>query len=167
MGEKDKLIEEKIKYEGLFNFKDVYNFLYTYLIDNEYMVEEKVYTEKVKGGDAKEIEIAWLAKRKITDYFRFILKVDWRILGMKTVEVMKDGKKVKMNSGLLEIKFVGFLERDYDNKWEGSALFRFFRGVYDQFVIKSTIKGYEQILIGELLEGVNQLKSFLVIEGKH
>ena len=165
MAEKDKIAEEKVVHDGLFDMKDVYNFLYTFFVDNEYRIEERVYKEKNIGG-AKEIEINWLIKRKINDYFRFQIKADWRILKMTTVEVMKEGKKVVMNKGNLEIKFQAYLERDYENKWESSAFYKFLRSVYDEFIIKKTIKGYEEKIDGELNEVVNQLKSFLVLEGK-
>ena len=165
MSEKDKIYEQKVNYTGPFDFKNVYNFLYTMLIDTGYQVEEKAYKEKSIGG-AKEIEIVWQAKRKISDYFRFQINIGWRILGMKDVEVMKDGKRVKMNEGNPEIKFQAFLERDYENKWEGTALFRFLRGVYDKFVVKKTIEGYEKKLIDEVSDLINQTKAYLVLEGK-
>ncbi|MFC1685507.1 hypothetical protein ACFLZZ_00615 [Nanoarchaeota archaeon] len=165
MAEKDKIFEEKLVHDGIFDLKNTYNFLYTLLTDDEFSMEENSYKEK-NAGTSKEIEIAWTAKKKISDYFRFLVKISWRVLGMQTVEVTKDGQKVKMNKGLLEIKIAGFLERDYENKWESSALYKFLRGVYDQFVVAKTIKGYEGKLGEEMSAAINQLKSFLVLEAK-
>ena len=42
-----------------------------------------------------------------------------------TSQVMKDGKKIKMDSGLLEIKFNSFLVKDYEHRWETSAFLKF------------------------------------------
>lgn len=165
MGDKDKITEEKLTHDGVFDLKDIYNFIYTYFIDNEYVIEEKSYKEKTTG-DAKEIEINWLAKKKINDYFRLLIKIDWRVLRMVSVEVMKEGRKVKANRGSLEVKFTAFLERDYESKWESSSFYKFLRGVYDEFVIKKTIQGYEEKVSKEMADAVNQTKSFLVLEGK-
>jgi len=165
MVEKDRIIEQKVAYDGIFDFKETYSFLYTLLIDGEYIVEEKSYSEKSKP-DSKEIEVSWDAKRKVTDYVRYHLKISWRILGLKEIEVMRDGKKIKANSGKLEIKIAGFLETDYENKWEATAFFRFLRGVYDKFIINTTLEKYEDGLFEEVEESVNQMKTFLVLEAK-
>ena len=41
-----------------------------------------MHSEKV-AGDAKDIDINWEAGKKVSDYFKFIIKMDWKILGMK------------------------------------------------------------------------------------
>ena len=42
MAEKDKIATEKVKQDGIFDFKDVYRFLYTYATDLEYEIEESL-----------------------------------------------------------------------------------------------------------------------------
>jgi hypothetical protein len=164
MSEKDKVAEGKINHEGIFDYKDVYRFMYTWLTDFDYFVEEKTYTEKAKP-EGKEVEIHWIARRKISDYFRFILKIDWNIFGMTTVEIMKDNIKVKANKGRLEIKVTAFLEKDYENRWENTAFVRFLRGMYDRFIIRNRIEDYEDKIAEELDEIVAQTKGFLALEG--
>jgi len=165
MVETDKITENKIKRDGIFDFKELYRFCYTWLADDEYLMVEKNYTEKVKG-DAKEIEIYWEAKKKISDYFRILLKISWRILNMVEVEVQKDGKKIKMQKGLVEIKTTGSLQKDYEHRWEDRPLFKFLRGVYDKYIIRGRIDQYEQKVIDTVDEFVAQVKSFLVISGE-
>jgi hypothetical protein len=164
MSEKDKVCDGKVKHEGIFDYKEVYRFLYTWLLDFEYFIEEKNYVEKTKP-EGREVEIHWIARRKISDYFRFVLKVDWLILGMTNVEVMKDNIKVKANKGSLEIKVTAFLEKDYENRWENTAFLRFLRGVYDRFIIRNRIEAYEDKIAEELDEFIAQTKAFLALEG--
>ena len=165
MAEYDKIAATKVKHDGIFDFKEVYRFLYTLASDLEYEIEERTYSEKntVKG---KEIEVHWIVKRKISDYFRFRIKVDWLILGMSEVEVTREGIKTKMNKGSLEINFTSFLEKDYENRWEASALMKFLRGLYDNYIIRGRILGYEDKILEEMNEQVEQLKAFLILEGK-
>ena len=165
MSEKDKISEIKVTYDGVFDFKEVYSFLYTLLSDWNYNIDEKVYTEKSKG-DSKELEIKWEAERKVSDYFKFQLNVEWRILGMKDVEITKDGKKSKANSGKVEIKISGYLIRDYEEKWSSTPFFRFIRGIYDKYLIGQTKEDYEEKIGDEIKEASDQLKAFLVLEGK-
>ena len=166
MVEKDKIYEEKIKYNGIFDFKELYRVAYVWLTDQQYWVEERKYSEKIKPN-GKEVEIMWIAKRKISDYFRFQLKVDWVILGMTTVEITdEDGNKLKVNKGALEIKVTAILEKDYENRWESNAMFKFMRGTYDRFVIRGRIEQHEDKIAEELGEYIAALKSFLAIEGR-
>jgi len=164
MVEKDKVFAGKVKYVGIWSFKDVYRFVYDWFIDNDYDLTEKNYSEKVKP-DGKEIEIKWEAMRKISDYFKFTIKADWRILGMTEVEVQKEGAKVKMNKGTIEIKFTAVLLKDYEQRWENTAFLKFLRGVYDRYIIRGRIEQYEMKLFGEVDEVIAQTKSFLAIEG--
>ena len=165
MSEKNKIVEKKLKYVGIFDFKDAYSFLYTLISDWGYGLNEKSYSEKVKG-DSKEIDISWEGSRKIDDYFKFELLIDWKILGLKDAEVMKDGKKIKANSGEVEIKMTGILVKDYEDKWSGTPFMKFLRGVYDKFVIAKTTEEYEDKLTAEVEEAVDEMKAFFVLEAK-
>jgi len=165
MVEIDFISESKVKHDGIFDFKEIYRFLYTAFIDKLYDLEEIAYSEK-NSATGKEIDFHWVASRKISDYFRFKIKIDWLILGMNSVEVTKEGIKTKMNKGALEIKFSCFLEKDYEARWEGTAFLKFLRGVYDDYVIKSRIVDYEHRLLMEMNEFADQAKAFLVLEAK-
>jgi len=165
MAEKDKVFEGKTSTTGIFDFKQTYRFLYDWFIDKEYKLHEKKYSEKIKPN-GKEIEITWEAKRKISDYFRFIIKSKWRILGMTDVEVQKEGAKVKMNKGQLEVKFSAILVKDYEHRWENSSFLKFLRGVYDRYIIKGRIDKYEDKLLEETDEVIAQTRAFLALEGK-
>ena len=165
MAEKDKIATEKVKHDGVFDFKEVYRFLYTLATDLEYDVEERLYSEK-NTARGKEIEIVWVAKRKISDYFRFHIKMKWLILGMSDIEVMQDGAKVKTNKGLFEITFDSFLEKDYENKWSSTAFLKFLRGLYDNYIIRGRISDYEDRIVEEMSELIEQLKAFLILEAR-
>jgi hypothetical protein len=165
MSEKELICETKVKYSGIFNFKDLYNFVYDFLTDKGFFVEEKSYSEKVKP-EGKEIEIKWVCLKKITDYFRYEIVINFRITGLLDVEITKEGKKFVSNKGDVEIKFSGSLERDYENKFETSAFLKFMRGVYDKYVIKSRIEKMEDKLAEIIVESSNQVKAYLALEAK-
>lgn len=165
MVEIDRLFETKVKHSGLFNFKDTYNVLYSWLIDEGYDVNEKSYKENIGSGGAKEIEIIWVAYRKISDYFRFVFKIRWFIVGMTSVEAEIDGVKQKTNKGQFEIKISSILEKDYENRWENRPFTKFLRTLYDRYLIPSRIEQYEGKLLGEMDEFVAQCKSFLALTG--
>ena len=166
MSEKDKIYKGKIKQSGIFSFKDLYAFLYDWLKEEGYDILEKSYSEKV-SGDSKQIEISWDATKEVSDYFKFQIKVEWQILGMKSVDVQREDKKIKMDSGSLEVKFTGVLLKDYEDRWENQPFWKFMRGVYDRYIIKSRIDEYQIKLFEEVEDVVSQCKSFLAIEARH
>jgi len=165
MSELDKIYQGKTKYLGIFDFKEFYRFCYDWLVDHEYLVEERTYSEKIKPT-GKEIGIDWICRRKISDYFRFVLKIHWLVLAMTNVEVTKEGKKLTLNKGQPEIGVVGYLEKDYEHRWEATALSKFMRGLYDRYIIKGRIEKYEEKIIEEVDEFIAQAKSFLALEGR-
>lgn len=165
MVEIDRVYESKFKFEGIFDFKETYNFVDRWLKDYGYvLIQEKNYVEKIKP-EGKDVEIKWEAKKKISDYFRFFLKLDWLITGMTNVETERNGVKIKANKGRIEIKITGFLEKDYEHRWEVTSISKFLRGIYDRYIIRSRIESYEYKIIEEVDELVAQTKSYLELEG--
>lgn len=166
MVEKDQVFEGKVKHKGIFDYKELYRFCYSWLIDKEYLVKEKEYTEKIHPT-GKEVVIEWEATRKISDYFRFFFKIKWRIMNMKDAEVEIEGVKATLNKGEPEIKLTAILEKDYEHRWENSGFLKFLRGLYDKYLIRGRIDDYESRIFTEGDEFLAQVKAFLALEGKH
>lgn len=166
MAEKDKIFKGKLKQSGVFNFKDFYEFLYDYLSDENYDIFEERYVEKLKG-DSKDLEIRWTATKEVSDYFRFEISAYWVILGLKKLKVKKEGDELIMDSGTIEIKFDAVLVKDWENRWESHPAWKFLRGLYDRYIIKSRVNDYEYKLFTEINEIISQAKAFLAIEGQH
>ncbi len=166
MSEKDKIYASKVKYGGIFSFPDFYKFCYEWLRDElGFIVAEDQYVEKIKG-DAKDIEFKWTATKEVTDYFKFEVKVDFRILGLKKVEVIQNNVKVKTNEGSVEIKCSGTLIRDYNAKFETNAFQKILRSIYEKWIITSRINDYQDKLAGDCDEFLAQVKAYLDLEGK-
>lgn len=166
MSEKNSVYKGKIIQKGIFNFKDVYEFLYDYLGDENYDVDEVKYVEKIKG-DEKDMEIIWNCTKEVSDYFMFEITLTWAVLGMKKAKVKKGDKEVIMDSGTIEIKFTSALIKDYENRWENNAPLKFLRGVYDRYIIRNKLDEYGVKVWEEVHDVISQTKSFLAIEGQN
>lgn len=165
MVEIDTVYSGKVKHSGIFSFSELYEFLYDWVNDEGYKVKEKKYSEKILG-DIKTVEIEWSVEKKISDYFKFQIKMQWLITGLKKIEVKKEDKKVTMNSGTVEIKFKAILQKDYEARWENNPFWKFWRGVYDKYIIRSRIDEYEDKIEEELLDLIAQTKAFLALEAR-
>lgn len=165
MAIKNTVFKESIKHKGYWNFSELYNFCFDFLKDEGFTVKETNYTEKISGA-GKEIIIEWDSGKKVTDYFKNHIKVNWHILGMKDAEVEVDGKKETVNKGEVKITVEAMIEKDYEDKWENKPLWKFLRGVYESYIIRTTVEEYEDRLADVAAEYVAQIKSFLQLSGK-
>ena len=166
MPQQDELAGTKIKHSGVFDFKETYRILFEWLVYQNYDVTEKNYKENIGAGGAKEIEIEWEATRKVSDYFKFKLKVNWHIIGMTSVEVEIDGVKQKMNKGQFELAIKSTLIKDYQDTWSKFPFFVFLRTLYDKYLIQERTTKFEGKLLGEMEEMASQCKSFLALTGR-
>jgi len=166
MPEEETVYSSKIKYKGVFSFKDFYKFCYDWLAEEPKLtVKEEKYDEKL-AGDSKEIEIEWMGTKDITDYFKFKIKVKFKVQNLKQVEVMQSGAKIKTNEGGVEVNVKGTLQRDYKGKFERSASQKFMRSVYEKWVIPSRIEEFQERLTSACDTFLNQAKAWLDLEGK-
>ena len=165
MVQKKEVYREKMKQTGHWKYTDLYDMLFDWFKDEDYKLTEDLYNEKLQGY-GKEIIIRWTAERKITDYFKYQIKLDWHILGMQDVEVEIDGKKVKTNKGEIEIVFRGTIIKDYEKRWEDNPLLKFMRSVYEKHIIRKTVKEYEDDLEDETKILISDTKEFLRIPAR-
>ena len=166
MSEKETIFSSGIKYKGLFSFKDYYQFCYEWLTEETGLdVGEAKYEEKL-SGDAKNIVVEWVGNDKVTDYFKFQVKVNFQITGMKNVEVTDGNKKIKTNDGQNKIGVKGILIRDYNGKFEKNAFQKFMRSIYEKWVISSRIEQFERKLAEDCDEFLQQAKAYLDLEGR-
>lgn len=164
--EKDKIFSSSIGYTGIFSFSDFYQFCYDWLGEETGLdISEDKYSESLKGT-AKDIDVEWTCTKKVTDYFKFEVKVVFQITGLAEVEIEKDGKKIKTNKGKSKVKVTGNLIRDYDGKFEKNAFLKFLRSIYEKWIIKSRIDQFEDKLFGDCDEFLGQAKAYLALEGK-
>lgn len=151
--------ELKIKLKSVFDLGELYKLLYRWFESHGYDFQELEYRESLEA-DGKKLEIRWYAEKKIDDYIKFVIKPTFFVIGLEKVEIEREGEKEATNKGEVELKFDSYLLKDYENKWKGPFL-RFLRTVFDKFLIKSRIEGYEGQLHEELYTLMSEAKSFL------
>ncbi len=126
----------------------------------QYDFQEQEYRdEDTQGG--KHLEIKWVAEKKIDDYFKYIIEINFLILGLEKAEVEREGIKTATNKGEIEIRTKAFLLKDYNKVWENSPIMRVIRDLYDKYLIKSRVEGYEDELYEETYKMLDEVKAFL------
>ncbi len=166
MAEKDTIFSSSLKYKGIFSFKDFYKFCHEWLTEETGLdISEDKYVEKLTG-DSKNIDVEWTGTKKVTDYFKFEIKVGFEITDLTKVEITQNNAKVKTNKGAVKVSVKGTLIRDYDGKFERDAIRKFLRGIYEKWIITSRIDQMEEELGGTCDDFLGQAKAYLDLEGK-
>ncbi|MBI3623645.1 hypothetical protein HY212_06230 [Candidatus Pacearchaeota archaeon] len=165
-GNEETVFSSRIRYSGIFTFKDFYQFCYDWLVEeSELEIKETKYSEKLVG-ESKNIEVEWEGTKKITDYFKFKVKVAFKVEGLTKIEMNQEGTKTSTNKGKIDIGIKGILIRDYEGKFEKSAFNKFWRDVYEKWVIPSRIEDLQGKLAGYCDEFLAQAKAWLDLEGR-
>ncbi len=166
MAEKEEIFSSKVGYNGIFSFSEFYNFCYDWLTEEVGLgISEDKYAEKLQG-DSKNIDVEWTGEKKITDYFKFQVKVQFKITGLAKVEVLRGKTKVRTNQGGVKVATKGILIRDYKGKFEKSGFQKFLRAIYEKWVIHARIEQMEDKLVGACDGFLSQAKAYLDLEGK-
>ena len=153
----DKL---RITYDGLFSMPELYAIIDNWLHEKRYDKMEKKNIEKVKP-EGKDIELLLQPWKKITDYAKIVINIRLVATGITEVEIEKEGAKVKMNQGRIQIVFDGWLVTDWENRWEGKPIFFFLRQVFDRYVFKPYTMGYETAVAKDVSDLHGEVKGFL------
>lgn len=166
MAEKEQIYSSTVKYTGIFSFKDYYKFCWEWLVEEiGFIMQEDKYKEKIIGNE-KELEIEWTGYKELTDYFKFDIKIKFRILGLSNVELNQNGVKIKTNKGEVKISVKGTLVRDYKGKFEIKPMYKFMRAVYEKYIITQRVEQFEDYVASKCDEFLGQAKAYLDLEGK-
>lgn len=139
----------KLKYNGYINLEELYKLVDHWFREKGYTKHELEVGEQVYK-DEMSVHVKKQPYKKITDYAKYV--IDLRIDGhhLKEVTLDRNGKRLKLLDGEVEVKFTGFLELDYEGRWQEKPMFYFLRSILDQFVYKVNTERYEAGLTEEI-----------------
>ena len=161
MSEKKLVIDQlKMTYEGLFDLNGLYRTLDSWFYEKGYdRWELKNYEQVLPSG--KTIEIELLPWKKTTDYFKNTIRIRLKCEGVKDVEIEKEGVKAKINQGKVMIIFDGYLESDYEHRWEAKPTFFLIRTLFDKYVFKRHFDKFEKWLVNDVYDIHGRVQKFL------
>jgi len=165
MAEKEQVIDERLTHSGIFDFVSFYKYAHSWLKEERYGVSEEKYSEKV-SGNARDLDIRWMATKKLSDYFKIEIEVEFEVEKLTDVEVEIDGERKKTNKGKIGIKIKGVLVKDPDSKWDKTPFYRFTRDVYNKYVIPGRVHSMEERIKSVVISFKDELKTFLELSGR-
>lgn len=168
-GEKDCL---SVKYEEVFDIKELYKLVRDWLIaedfasgkKDEYM--EHFYLEKHSQTVGREIWVWWRTDRTPhrSKYFKYQLNVDFHVLGMKDVEIMYKGQKIKAQKGEVEVLINAFIETLPGVEFK-SGFMKMFSDLFRKRIYRKEIKEHEEKYREDVYRLQGLVKQFLELRG--
>ncbi|MBU1974352.1 MAG: hypothetical protein KKH52_03075 [Nanoarchaeota archaeon] len=119
----------RIKYSDVIDLREFYDALHEWLIEHEWKDEkdnsvnyETFYSERVDRNGGREIWIFWRMYRKPPDTEAFVYYMDiyYHCIAIRPTEVIKEGKKLKVNKGIVEMKIAAYIDKVYMEKFAKS-----------------------------------------------
>lgn len=150
----------RLKYEGLFNATELYKLIDKWLNEKAYDKRELRNEEHVKP-DGKYVELILMPWKKISDYARHVIRIEIRMHKLKEVVVERDGQRVRMNQGRVDMIFDGYLDTDYEDRWEQKPFYFFMRTLFDKFIYRTYSTQFEELLVENISQLHTLIKSFL------
>ena len=161
MPEREVVVDKlRLTYEGIFSVSELYKLIDEWFRWKGYDKRENKNIEIVKP-EGKFIEIELEPWKKVTDYAKNVIKIRIQMFDIRDVEVEKDNTKLKLNQGKVHFVFDGYLETDYEAKWDGKPIFYFIRTVFDKYLYKPFTTGFERGVKQDVMHLQGQVKAFL------
>ena len=141
--------ELTIKSKGILLFDELYRKMKWWLDyqgygDEHKSFKEERYVERLKG-DVKQLEVRWKAEKLTTDYVSYIIRVTFFVIGLKDIEIEREGQKQKMHTGEVEIRINTELVTNKNEKYKEN---KFLHKIYENYLIKDEIEQHKQYTVG-------------------
>ena len=82
---------DQIKYAGVVDFEHLYRTMIEWFNSRKYDFYEVLYKDK-----PPELELEWVAKRKLDEFYQHRIEISFHLYDVKEVEAIKEGIKKKM-----------------------------------------------------------------------
>lgn len=129
-----------IRYKGIFDMEGLYRLIVQWLKSRRYWFHETTYKHKIPSPLGAEEEIGFWAERKIDEYYKYEMRVAFHLWNMQEVEVIRNGKKVKLINARLEIVIGATMTMDYQGRFDKSPFYKNLRDFYHKYIIKDRLE---------------------------
>lgn len=151
-----------LKYEGIFDMNGLYKRCVQFFLEQDWEFHETAYK-----GKKDELEIGWEPEKKVTEYVKYIMKVKIHVMDMKEIDVVKEGKKVKLTQGRVRIELNMNIKTDYSSRFKGHPWMGKLKHFYDKFIFKKEMDTiWEDQLYYTLLKVQTIIKEYMDMETK-
>jgi len=155
MAQEQQVAKVKISKQSVFKIKDLYDFYFNLMGSLGFDVFEDYFTKK---DDDTIWE--WTCRRWVDDYFHYKFWTKVKVLGAKDVKVKREGVEEPMVKAEVVISIKAKIVTDWQNRWGTNPLTKFFKGLFDKYLVKNTTDDRKKELREKVYVVENELKSY-------
>ena len=135
MAEKYIVVDQlKTEYEGLLDINGLYNLIDSWLFEKGYDKNEKKNQEIILDDGSRSMYFEMRPWKKTTEYAKNTLKIQVFVTKLKDVEIEQNGMKIKTNQGHLLIIINGYLQTDWQSRWNNKPFLYFMNIMMDKYI---------------------------------
>ena len=165
----------RVKYKDIFDLKQFYEDLHEWMFEYGWKDYEEgldryetYYGERIAQGGVKELWIIWRLdkpapgsdKNKLTYY----LDIYFHCIGITTVEVVKEGRKMSVNKGEIEMTIETFIEKNYESGLEKSPVLKPFKDLFTKRLYHKMLEQRKKELYQETYILQNWIKQWFKLK---
>ncbi len=154
---------QMIKYYGIFDYPGLLRTIYNWGLKQGMEMHDKKSKHKIPDARGAEQEQTLVGWRKVDAYVKFWFTVSTRAEYLKDVDVIVDGKKKRLTQGKIRIRITGYVELDYNNRFETSPFMEKVRDFYHKYIIRTKIQNIWEDTLYYRLYKLNQK----IMEGQY
>jgi len=141
-----------ITHRGFFNYSALLQAARRWFVEEDFeTLDMPLYMQKFPTPTGTEHEFKMKGTKNVTEYVQFKVEFFMRVYNMRDIEIIQDGKKIKLQEGQVWINVIPELVLDWQKRFEGAGPFRNFLKSLDDFyrnyIIKYTISDYWEDMV--------------------
>jgi len=141
-----------IKHRGFFNYSELLQAIRNWFVENDHdILNMPMYKQKFPTTTGVEHEFKIEGEKNVTEYVKFKTKIFIRIYNMRDIELVHEGKKVKLQDGQVQIEIRPYLVLDWQKRFAGPPPWKSFLKALDEFyrnyIIRYKISDYWEDMI--------------------
>jgi hypothetical protein len=173
----------RIKYKDIFDMKEFYDAVHEWILEHDYAAYdgdlemwETYYGERVSQSGAKEIWIRWRIKKGAPDSPTFIISgkknpaivyhmdLDFHCVALTKAEVVKEGRKMKVHKGEVELHIRPYVEEAYLKHFSKNIFLKQIQNIFQKRIYRKKFEERKKELYKESYALNNFIKQWFKLK---
>jgi hypothetical protein len=132
-----KMPPPHIRFKGVWDMQDLYEFMISWLRERKYKFHEKVYKHKHPSPFGAERQYVWLAEKEETEIYKFQIEIFIHTYDAHDIQVkMKDGKIRTFTKGRIYLEFHSRIFMYNDERWAKNRFWANLRIFLNNYIMR-------------------------------
>ena len=94
-------------------------------------------------------------------YYKYLMDIDTHVLRLKPAELVKNGKKYKVDHGEVEVRIRAKLLADANDQWKNSPILKHFQTIFWKRINRKVFDDYKRELYQQAYKLQESIKQYL------